>query len=158
MSELELENLSRIWERIKPGDCQSIAQNRTEKPIERTGQLVKIILDVYKKKLRTNKDVPWVGGLHPATKVFQALRIAVNNEWDAIEELLAQANDVLVSGGRLAIITFHSGEDRIVKHRFKQMEKEGFRLITKKPIVCSEQEYKNNPRARSAKLRVIQKN
>ncbi|MEK7624042.1 MAG: 16S rRNA (cytosine(1402)-N(4))-methyltransferase RsmH [Patescibacteria group bacterium] len=160
MSELELEKIFREYgeEKLSQEIVESIAQNRTEKPIERTGQLVKIILDVYKKKLRTNKDVPWVGGLHPATKVFQALRIAVNHEWDAIEELLAQANDVLVSGGRLAIITFHSGEDRIVKHRFKQMEKEGFRLITKKPIVCSEQEYKNNPRARSAKLRVIQKN
>nr|MBP9695462.1 16S rRNA (cytosine(1402)-N(4))-methyltransferase [Candidatus Magasanikbacteria bacterium] len=124
---------------------------------ERTTDLVNCILDVYRKKLKSTKDIPWVGGLHPATKVFQALRIAVNHELDVVEKIIPDAAEVLAPGGRLAIITFHSLEDRIVKHKFKQMCNQGFRLITNKPIVCGEKEYEENARARSAKLRVIEK-
>ncbi len=137
----------------------AIVDYRTNKAIEKTGELVEIILQTYRTKLKTNKEVPWVGGLHPATKVFQALRIAVNHELEVVETVIPAAMRVLAPGGRLAIITFHSLEDRIVKHAFKELEaKQIGTVITKKPIECSEAEAENNSRARSAKLRVIQKN
>ncbi len=98
------------------------------------------------------------GRIHPATKTFQAIRIAVNDELGALEEALADTWKILSSGGRIAVISFHSIEDRIVKHRFASWEKEGSgERITRKPITPSENELKENPRARSAKLRVIQK-
>lgn len=133
--------------------------------IETVGDLVKIILTVYKKKLKSKKEIPWVGGLHPATKVFQALRMAVNDELGVLEKVLPQAVEALSpggsasspQGGRLAVITFHSLEDRIVKHFFKDQDGKTIKIINKKPIVCSPEEYKNNPRARSAKLRVAEK-
>ncbi len=123
--------------------------------IETVGELVEIVLEVYRKKLKSEKQVPWVGGLHPATKVFQALRIAVNDELVVIEKVLPQAIEILAPGGRLAVISFHSLEDRIVKHFFK--DSKTIKIITKKPIVCSDEESASNPRAQSAKLRVIEK-
>ena len=101
--------------------------------------------------------MPWIGGLHPASKVFQALRIEVNNELGVLQEVLPQGMEVLKSGGRLAVITFHSLEDRIVKHYFKKENNKSLKIINKKPIICSEEEGKNNPPSRSAKLRVIEK-
>ncbi len=98
------------------------------------------------------------GKIHPATKSFQALRIAVNDEFGALSEGMQAAWDLLAHDGRLAVISFHSSEDRIVKHRFANWARDGQAvLVTRKPIVPSEQELKANPRARSAKLRVIQK-
>ncbi len=98
------------------------------------------------------------GRIHPATKTFQALRIAVNDELGALEEAIRTCWQILNPGGRIAIISFHSLEDRIVKQRFLDIErrKEGTR-ITRKPLVPSAEEIQNNPRARSAKLRVIEK-
>lgn len=125
--------------------------------IETVGDLVNIILEVYRKKLKSKKEIPWVGGLHPATKVFQALRMAVNDELVVLEKVLPQAVDALASGGRLAVITFHSLEDRIVKHFFKDQENKTIKIISKKPIICSESEHRENSRARSAKLRVVEK-
>lgn len=98
------------------------------------------------------------GRLHPATKTFQALRIAVNDELGALKEGIAAAWEELAQGGRIAVISFHSIEDREVKHLFAKFVKEGGKLIQKKPIRPSLEETKTNPRARSAKLRVIQKN
>lgn len=121
------------------------------------GDLVETVLEVYREKLKTDKEIPWVGGLHPATKVFQALRIEVNNELGVLQTVLPQAVEVLKSGGRLAVITFHSLEDRIVKHYFKKENNKTLKIINKKPIVCGEDEGKNNPPSRSAKLRVIEK-
>lgn len=98
------------------------------------------------------------GRIHPATKTFQALRIAVNDELGALQEGLANAWKSLNPGGRIAVITFHSIEDRIVKQLFVQWEKEeGGKRITKKPLTPSDEELSLNPRARSAKLRVIEK-
>ncbi len=98
------------------------------------------------------------GKIHPATKTFQALRIAVNDEFGALEAGMRGAWNLLTKGGRIAIISFHSSEDRIVKHRFAAWAREGQGiLITRKPIVPSDEELKANPRARSAKLRVIEK-
>jgi 16S rRNA (cytosine1402-N4)-methyltransferase len=91
----------------------------------------------------------------PATRTFQALRIAVNRELDEIERFLAGFAEVLAPGGRVVIITFHSLEDRIVKHRLRGMD--GIKVLTKKPIVPSDAEVGRNPRARSAKLRAAEK-
>lgn len=99
------------------------------------------------------------GRLHPATKTFQALRIAVNDELGALQEGLDGARAVLAQGGRIAVITFHSIEDRLVKRLFAQWEKQGSGTrVTKKPIAPSAEELRENPRARSAKLRVFHNN
>jgi 16S rRNA (cytosine1402-N4)-methyltransferase len=94
------------------------------------------------------------GRIHPATRTFQALRIAVNDELPALKDAIAASRVMLKQGGRLAIITFHSLEDRIVKLGMKEGEWEP---LTKKPQVPSEQELAENPRSRSAKLRVAAK-
>ena len=125
--------------------------------IDHTAPLVEIILGVYRRKLKTTKEIPWVGGIHPATKVFQALRIAVNKELEVIKQVLPEAIDALVSGGRLAVITFHSLEDRIVKQYFVKTQNKTIRIINKKPLIASEEELANNPSSRSAKLRIIEK-
>ena len=98
------------------------------------------------------------GGIHPATRVFQALRIYVNSELDNLDAFLAAAPAALKSGGRLAVISFHSKEDGAVKRAFKSLSAVGSaRLVTKKPVRPSEEEIALNPRSRSAKLRVMEK-
>ncbi|AFZ42668.1 S-adenosyl-methyltransferase MraW [Halothece sp. PCC 7418] len=96
------------------------------------------------------------GRIHPATRVFQALRIAVNNELDNLKTFLEIAPHWLKPEGKIAIISFHSLEDRIVKHSFRQNPE--LQVITKKPIIAKSEENRQNPRARSAKLRIAQKN
>lgn len=97
--------------------------------------------------------------VHPATKVFQALRIAVNDELDALRQVLGDAIEFLAPGGRIAVITFHSIEDRIVKKFFETCRRAGIgTTLTKKPIMPSSEEVSHNPRARSAKLRIFIKN
>ena len=137
--------------------AKAITIYRKNKKIEKTGELTEIILQAYREKLNSQKEIPWIGGLHPATKVFQALRIEVNHELENLKKALPQAVEILASGGRLAVITFHSLEDRIVKQYFKSIENRSIKLINKKPIIASEAELETNPRARSAKLRVIEK-
>lgn len=132
----------RNWKKI----AQAIVDYRRAKPIKTTGQLVEILFT-----LRLGQH----GKINPATKTFQALRIAVNDELNALKEVLPQAAEILKSGGRLAVISFHSLEDRIVK-RFFQNNK-SLKIITKKPIVASREEILVNPRSRSAKLRVAEK-
>lgn len=96
--------------------------------------------------------------MHPATKTFQALRIAVNDELGSLSEVLVKGFHVLNPGGRMAIISFHSLEDRIVKNFFKQRVADGeAEAITKKPIIAGDEEVARNPRSRSAKLRIIKK-
>ena len=155
----ELEKIFREYgeEKLSKEISIGIVEYRRKEQIKTTKQLVDIILDVYRKKLKTEKEIPWVGGLHPATKVFQAIRMEVNKELAVIEAVLPQAIEVLEKGGRLAVITFHSLEDRLVKHYFKKLEAKQIKIIIKKPLTCAPDEYKNNPRARSAKLRVIEK-
>jgi 16S rRNA (cytosine1402-N4)-methyltransferase len=137
--------------------AHAVRDARKRKLIATVGDFVEIVLQCYRTKLKTDKEIPWIGGLHPATKVFQALRIAVNDELGVIEKVLAPAIDVLEPGGRLAVINFHSLEDRIVKHYFKSVDEKTVKIITRKPIECAEDEYKNNPPSRSAKLRVVEK-
>ena len=138
--------------------AKAIVESRAQKPIKTTKQLADIIEDCLPKSYR----------IHPATRTFQAIRIATNSELESLEKTLPEAIAHLSRGGRLGIISFHSLEDRIVKQFFKsltEVEKDpvtgmdvelpNFRLINKKPIKGSQND--NNPRARSAKLRVVEK-
>ena len=138
--------------------ASQIIEQRKKRPYRTVGHLVDTILDTYRAKLKSSADVPWIGGIHPATKVFQALRIAANDELGVVKQTIPQALEVLESGGRLAIITFHSLEDRIVKHAFKKLAGAGkCTLAINKPVSASPEEQKENPSSRSAKLRVIEK-
>ena len=116
----------------------------------------KDLADLVEKVYRQHGISRW--RIHPATKVFQALRIAVNDELNALREALPQALGILSEGGRIVVISFHSLEDRIVKQTFKDWEESGLGIaVTKKPISPSENEIMKNPRSRSAKLRVFKK-
>ncbi|MBD3311494.1 MAG: 16S rRNA (cytosine(1402)-N(4))-methyltransferase RsmH [Candidatus Magasanikbacteria bacterium] len=159
-SEEELEEIFRVYgeEKFSKKIAGAIVAYRKKRPVKRTSDLVHIVLEVYKKKFKIDKKQPWTGKIHPATKTFQALRIAVNNELEVLEKSLPQATDILKEGGRLAVISFHSLEDRIVKHYFKKLNRQNFTVINKKPITAEAEELKKNPRSRSAKLRVIEKN
>lgn len=131
--------------------AKKIIEARQKLPITTTDQLAKIILSV---RPRTPAD-----RTHPATRVFQALRIAVNDELNSLREALPKALEVLTPGGRIVVISFHSLEDRIVKNAFKYWGEEGkVKILTEKPIETSEEEYLKNPRSRSGKLRAIEKN
>ena len=124
-----------------------IIKRRGRKRFQRTEDLVEII-GVKGKNYR----------IHPATLFFQALRIEVNDELNALREGLAQAVEILAGGGKLAAISFHSLEDRIVKHYFKELGgQDRVKILTKKPVATSQTEVGENPRARSGKLRVIEK-
>jgi 16S rRNA (cytosine1402-N4)-methyltransferase len=126
-----------------------IVQRRARAPLERTGDLVAAV---------TQALGPARGRVHPATRTFQALRIAVNEELAALEEGLDAALELLKPGGRLAVISFHSLEDRIVKWRFRAWaEASMVTVLTRKPITPQAEEVKANPRARSAKLRAAQR-
>ena len=135
--------------------ARAICESREVKEIKTTRQLVEIIEDVvphnYKNGNRKNGQHR-NKGIHCATRTFQALRMAVNDELGGIIELLTTCKERLQVGGRMAIITFHSTEDRIVKQNIKSL---GFKIINKKPIVPSDEEIRSNIRSRSAKLRVI---
>jgi 16S rRNA (cytosine1402-N4)-methyltransferase len=115
-----------------------------QRPFETTTQLADIISGAVPKSYR-------YGRIHPATRTFQALRIAVNEELSSLEKFLDRAPTWLKIGGKIGLISFHSLEDRIVKHRLR--ENEILKVITKKPIIAQPEELDNNPRSRSAKLR-----
>ena len=130
-----------------------IVQHRKGRPITTTGRLAQIVCEAMGRPQGRGKS-----RIHPATRTFQALRIAVNNELENLERLLASAPGLLNRYGRIAIISFHSLEDRLVKNNFKQNGKEGiYSVITKKPIVPTRQEIERNRRARSAKLRIAER-
>ena len=130
-----------------------IVRQRKAEPIETTGQLAQIVSKALGKPKRGRRSK-----IHPATRTFQALRIAVNNELENLKNLLDSAPGLLKKNGYIAVISFHSLEDRLVKSDFRQNEKSGiYRILTKKPIVPTSEEIKENRRARSAKLRIAQK-
>ena len=153
-------------ERYAPRIAAAIVRRRQEKPIETTLELVDVIRSAMPAQALREKQ-------HPAKRSFQAIRIAVNDELAAVDQMLQAAIPRLNKGGRLAVITFHSLEDRIVKNGMAQAAKgctcppefpvcvcgktPQVRLITKKPITAGEEELAGNPRARSAKLRVCEK-
>ena len=126
--------------------ARAISIARIKKKIETTGELAKIIVGATKYRSK----------VHPATRVFLALRIAVNDELGNLEKGLTQAASLLKSKGRLVVISFHSLEDGIVKNFFK--EREDLKILTAKPLVPSREEVLDNPRSRSARLRVAEKN
>lgn len=127
--------------------AREIINSRQISPIQNTFQLVAIIKKAVPGWYQRQK-------IHPATRTFQALRIAVNDELNNLQIVLPQAIEVLKRGGRLAVISFHSLEDRIIKNFFKEKAKENLiNILTKKPVEATSQEIKANPRARSAKLR-----
>jgi 16S rRNA (cytosine1402-N4)-methyltransferase len=145
--------------------AKKIVEYREKKPIETTLELVEIIKTAVPIKFRLDK--------HPARQIFQAIRIEVNHELDVIEPAIEQALSMLNVGGRVAVITFHSLEDRLVKNIFKEKCKvddfvkgmpnvpdeylPDFKLVVNKAIVPSDEELEVNPRARSSKLRVIER-
>ena len=151
-SERELANIFIKYGEEKPGRARMLAKEIVHhRPIKTTKELADLIL----KKSRYSK-------IHPATRIFQAIRIVVNNELEEIEKTLPLLPKLLNKNGRLGIITFHSLEDRLVKNYFKEAsslgEESELSIITKKPIVAKNTEIVINPRARSAKLRVAKRN
>jgi 16S rRNA (cytosine1402-N4)-methyltransferase len=138
-------------ERYAKRIAKKIVEEREVKEIKTTNQLVEIIRQAVPAVYRKGK-------IHFATKTFQALRMAVNDELGALQEGLQSGFKRLSVGGRMSVISFHSGEDRIVKNFFRDMskDKKGI-LINKKIITASDEEMKKNPRSRSAKLRIIEK-
>jgi 16S rRNA (cytosine1402-N4)-methyltransferase len=147
-SEKELANILRDYgeERYARPIARKIVEARNKRKFIKVGDL----LNILPKEKR--------GKVHPATKVFQALRIAVNRELEVLETGLAGAFEVLAPGGRMAVIAYHSLEDRIVKNYFRNLKNNNeAKILTKKPIIPQREEVLKNPSARSAKLRVIEK-
>jgi len=137
-------------ERASRRIARSIVFARDKKRIDSTSELVNIIC----RALKCNPDSRR-SKIHPATKTFQALRIAVNSELENLAALLSSAPAVLAEGGKIAVISFHSLEDRLVKNDFRQNKTDGiYEIATKKPVVAEFDEISRNPRARSAKLRM----
>jgi 16S rRNA (cytosine1402-N4)-methyltransferase len=139
-------------ERFSRRIARAIVSARREAPIATTGRLAAIV----------RRAVPTRGyqRIDPATRTFQALRIWVNRELEGLDRYIEQAVGRLRAGARLVVLTFHSLEDRIVKHTFRALERSGsasVRVLTKKPVVPSEDEIRRNPRARSAKLRAAER-
>ncbi len=153
-------------ERFAGRIARAITTVRAEKPLATTAELAEVVKQSLPMQYRFGK-------IHPATKTFQAIRIAVNREPEHLRVFLPQAVSALKSGGRVAIISFHSGEDKIVKQVFREnaggcicppdfpvcqcKQKPRVRLVTKKPVAPSEEEVTRNPRSRSARLRIAEK-
>lgn len=151
LSETELESLLRMVDEYQARSiAKAIVTARKTAPIKTTSELSQIIASV--KKVIPGKKI------NPATKTFMALRMAVNLERESLTQMLDQTPDLLTTGGTLGIISFHSGEDRIVKHFIKQKQKAGIlRIINVKPIKPTQNELQTNPKVRSAKLRLARR-
>ncbi|MBQ5590841.1 MAG: 16S rRNA (cytosine(1402)-N(4))-methyltransferase RsmH, partial [Clostridia bacterium] len=163
----ELANIFFIYadEKFSFKIADKIVETRKTNPITTTTQLADLVSECYPNKFKRNG--------HPARKVFQALRIAVNDEMGEVEKGIKDAFSMLNSGGRLSVITFHSIEDRLVKQLFSSFtqgctcppdfpvcvcnKKPKAKLINRKPIIASDEELENNQRSRSAKLRILEK-
>jgi len=138
-------------ERWHKAIARYMVRTRNAQPISTTGQLSSIVMKAIPRGLNRSR-------IHPATRTFQALRIAVNRELESIEEALRKSLNYLNIGGRISVISFHSLEDKIVKNTFKRFAREArARLITLKPEVPACGEMEDNPRSRSAKLRTIER-
>jgi 16S rRNA (cytosine1402-N4)-methyltransferase len=138
-------------ERYSRRIARAIVASRRTSPVERTGQLAQIVRSAIPRRGYQRID--------PATRTFQALRIFVNRELDGLDRFFGDAARRLLAGARLVVISFHSLEDRIVKHAFRALERgeAALRVLTKRPIEPGEEELMRNPRARSAKLRAIER-
>jgi 16S rRNA (cytosine1402-N4)-methyltransferase len=134
--------------------AKNIVLARKEEKIQTTNQLSKIVESSFPANYKNKYKI------HPATRVFQALRIETNNELNILQEFIPKAAEFLAGDGRLLIISFHSLEDRIVKHAFRDLQKkypEKYKVLTRKPIEAEGEETVQNPRARSAKMRVLER-
>ena len=151
--EKAIENILREYgeERFAASIARGIVAGRKQKRITRTIELVRVIGESVPRAYLKNK-------IHFATKTFQALRIAVNKELDNLRMALSDSLDILIPSGKIAVVSFHSLEDRIVKNFFKNLAREErIKILTNKPIIASYAESRENPRARSAKLRAATK-
>lgn len=167
-AEKELSGIIREYgeEKFAKNIAKKIIEYRKTKPIDKTAELAELVASAIPEKYKRAR-------ISPATKTFQALRIEVNRELKNLKKFIPQAIEVLKPGGRLAVISFHSLEDRIVKNMFRENargcicpadfpqcrcgNKPSIKIITKKPVIPGDEEIKSNPRARSAKLRVCEK-
>lgn len=152
-SEAELARILQVYgeERFARRIARRLVQERRVRPIRTTGQLSRLTVGALPPSARH-------GRIHAATRTFQALRMAVNQELEGLEEFLPQLPDLLEPGGRAVILSFHSLEDRAVKQAFAQGARNGaWRLLTKKPLRPGDEECARNPRARSAKLRAVER-
>lgn len=131
--------------------AKKIVERRRENPLRTTTDLVECVLAAIPIRAREKR-------IHPATRTFQATRILTNKELDGLSDALKDAAHSLSPNGTLAVLSYHSGEDRIVKHTFAGLVEDGFSLLERKPRVPSDDEVKRNSRSRSAKLRVLRKN
>jgi len=171
VNEMSVDEISKVLkvygeERWSRRIAKRIVQTRADKPISTSAELANLVYEAIPKKFHPAK-------IHPATKTFQAFRIAVNHELDNIEEFITKAIPFLKSGGRIVIISFHSLEDRLVKNLFRHLsspcicppdlprcgcgKRSEIKILTRSPLVPGEAEVINNPRARSAKMRVGEK-
>jgi 16S rRNA (cytosine1402-N4)-methyltransferase len=161
LSERELADI--FWhygeERMSRRFAKAICERRTLHPLETTQDLYQTLETALPFKIKkTEHSRGYKSKIHPFTKVFQALRIAVNQELEVLRQGLPRIWNILSPGGRFAVISFHSLEDRIVKHQFRAWVDGGeATAVTKKPIIAAEEEMAENPRSRSAKLRVVEK-
>lgn len=145
---LYLQSQERLSRKISKRICQARRQGR----INSTVMLARLVASAVGQNPDSHRS-----RIHPATRTFMALRMAVNHETPSLQRLLAQVPECLGVGGRVAIISFHSGEDKLVKEDFRSRSREGiYELLTKKPVCAGEDECAMNPRSRSAKLRVAQ--
>ena len=156
---VEIEKMGRRGLALK-ADVSSLAETEqamaAARPLGTTAELASVIKEALSGASRSGRRR---GRIHPATRTFQALRIAVNHELENLETLLASGPRLLKENGTMAVISFHSLEDGMVKRDFKQNQRDGvYRLLTKKPIVAEADEIAANRRARSAKLRIAQRN
>ena len=167
-SERELEEIIKVYgeENWARKIAKTICEVRKDNPLRTTGELAELVLKTIPRRFH-------VKNIHPATRVFQALRIVVNNELDSIHKSLDSAYKFLAPGGRIMAISFHSLEDRIVKNTFRRLARgctcnrepvdcvcdsdPYIRILTKKPVVPGEEEVSHNSRSRSAKLRVCER-
>lgn len=139
-------------ERLARPIAKAIIEQRKKEPVQTTRQLADLVTGIYKRHYSVRSKI------HPATKVFLALRIAVNDELNNLKAVLPQVVKVLTAKGRLVVLSFHSLEDRIVKNFLKKGKDQGWlTILTKKPIVPQKKEKELNPRSRSAKLRAAEK-
>ena len=154
-------------ERLAVQIARAVVRARDERPLETTDELAELIRAVYQRAGFRKSD------RHPAVRVFQALRIAVNREMEVLEKALQAALQLIQPGGRIVVISYHSGEDRLTKQLFKEAanpcicppklpvcacgREATVRILTRKPILPTEEECERNPRARSAKMRVVER-
>ncbi len=152
MSLDQIENI--LWEygdeKWARAIARKIVERRKESPLRTTEDLVECVLAAIPVRARDKR-------IHPATRSFQAIRIAVNREIEGLEDAIAEIGRCLKPGGVLAVLSYHSGEDRAAKHAMKELSGEGFVELFKKPSQPSPEEIARNPRSRSAKLRAVQR-